>query len=359
MAASDDEGARSRSARTIVAERRDDADHGEHADDAEHPGRDVLMAKRRAATFGVRPEDPTVADALRAFVRRYGWRAYALPVLVVITVAALLTAGAGATHKPSAGPTAGGQQESVPPTAAAEIPLKSDQPGANSLNTALQADALPTGPPYTMSGARTFRVLPGTSKVIGTGTVHRYTVEVENGITGIDLAQFASMVQSVMSDPRSWAGHGGVAVQRVDSGTADFHVTLVSSMTVRSLCGYDIPIETSCYLPAGNGNPVNRVVLNDSRWARGDAAYVGDLNAYRTYMINHENGHALGHMHAHECLANGLAAVMMQQTIGLRSAVTGKLCEANPWPYPSGATDAPGAEQQDTAQNSQFQLKND
>jgi hypothetical protein len=163
----------------------------------------------------------------------------------------------------------------------------------------------------------------------------------------------------VLSDKRSWAGHGGVALQRVDSGPVDFHVALTSAMTVRTICGYDIPIETSCFSPAGNGHAVSRVVMNDARWVRGDPAYVGDLNAYRIYMINHEDGHALGHEHAHQCLANGLAPVMMQQTIGLKSAVTGQLCQANPWPYPVGVTDAPGAEQPDTPQNSQFQLKND
>ena len=100
---------------------------------------------------------------------------------------------------------------------------------------------------------------------------------------------------------------------------------------------------------------VNRVVLNDARWVRGDAAYVGDLAAYRIYMINHEDGHALGHEHAHECLPGGLAPVMMQQTFGLRSAATGKLCQANPWPYPPGATGAPGAEQRRTPpQNDEY-----
>ena len=60
------------------------------------------------------------------------------------------------------------------------------------------------------------------------------------------------------------------------------------------------------------------------------------------YMVNHETGHALGHSHAHACLKNGLAPVMMQQTISLKAA-NGKICQANPWPYPPGATDAPGA----------------
>jgi hypothetical protein len=130
-------------------------------------------------------------------------------------------------------------------------------------------------------------------------------------------------------------------------------------MTVRGLCGYDIPIETSCFLPAGGSNPVNRVVLNDARWMRGAASYVGDLQSYRVYMINHEDGHALGHEHAHQCLPGGLGPVMMQQTLGLKSAATGKMCAANPWPYPAGVKGVPGAEQPDTPQNSEFQLKND
>jgi hypothetical protein len=87
---------------------------------------------------------------------------------------------------------------------------------------------------------------------------------------------------------------------------------------------------------------------------RGAGPYVGDLNAYRIYMINHEDGHAMGHQHAHQCLPGGLAPVMMQQTFGLKSADTGANCGANPWPYPPGAKGAPGAEQPDTAQNNEY-----
>jgi hypothetical protein len=195
--------------------------------------------------------------------------------------------------------------------------------------------------------------------VIGSGTVHRYTIEVEGGITGIDLTAFADTVQQVLSDPKSWTAGKGVALERVDSGPVDFHITLTSSLTVRTLCGYDIPIETSCFCPQGQyGSPVNRVVLNDSRWVRGDPAYIGDLSAYRIYMINHETGHALGHLHAHQCLSDGAAPVMMQQTIGLKST-TGQLCSANPWPYPPGATNAPGTEAPDTPVNNEFNLQNE
>jgi hypothetical protein len=320
---------------------------------------DVSLARRRAPTFGVRPDDPTARQLLRDFARRYGWRAYALPLLVVITVLALMTTGT--VKKPATGSAAAPRAASKPgaPTASGDIPLKSDQPGSGARNTVLSSAALPAGAAYTTSGTGSFRVLPGSGPVVGSGTVHKYSVEVENGITGVDLGAYAGQVQSVLSDPRSWAGHNGVALQRVNTA-ADFHVTLVSSMTVRSLCGYDIAIETSCYVPSGTaGSDVNRVVINIARWVRGDAAYVGDLNAYRVYLINHEDGHALGHMHAHQCLPGGLAPVMMQQTLGLRSAATHKMCEANPWPYPTGATGAPGAEQADTPQNTEIALKND
>ncbi len=302
-------------------------------------------------------------SGLHTFAQRYGWRAYALPILVVVTVMALVTTSN--SHKaPAATPAADRSSgpsatATAPPLARGTDSIKSDDPGSQALNSVLPSDALPAGGAYTVQGAGTYSILPGTGQVVGSGTVHRYSIDVENGITGIDLTAFANQVQQVLSDPKSWTAGAGVALQRVDSGQIDFHVTLTSSITVRSFCGYDIPIETSCYAPAGSvpGQTVNRVVLNDSRWVRGDAAYVGDLDAYRIYMINHEDGHALGHQHAHNCLADGLAPVMMQQTIGLK-ATNGQICQANDWPYPTGATDAPGAEAPDTPVNNEFNLQN-
>jgi len=299
------------------------------------------------------PGEGRFKRGVRGFVHRYGWRAYALPVLVIVTVVALVST-TSPTHKsaspssPAAGPpsTPGhASAPSGPATGSGTTELKSDQAGANSQNEALSSDALPDGRPYTVRGTGTFRTLPGTTPVVGSGPLHTYTIDVENGITGVDLNAFASLVDKVLDDPRSWT-HGGLSLQRVDSGSADFHITLTSSMTVRSLCGYELRIETSCYAP----DKGSRVVENVARWVRGDVAYIGDLNAYHQYMINHESGHALGHMHSHVCLSNGLAPVMMQQTIGLRS-VSGKICESNPWPYPPGAKDAPGVEAPDTPQN--------
>jgi hypothetical protein len=182
--------------------------------------------------------------------------------------------------------------------------------------------------------------------------VHSFSIEVENGITGVDLKAYAATVMSALSNAQSWAGADGVALRRVDSGGVDFHVTLTSSLTVRQLCGYSIPVETSCY-----DSSQGRVVLNVARWVRGAALYAGALPTYRIYAVNHEVGHALGHNHAHDCLGNGMAPVMMQQTIGAKTA-SGQTCVANPWPYPHGVSDAPGAEQPGDAADSDFFARN-
>jgi hypothetical protein len=311
-------------------------------------------------TYGKRPRRRSFAEAWRDFAHRYGWRAYALPALVIVTVAALMTTSEVAkktTRTAAAGGGASQRGAGSPPVASGSIPLKNDDPAASGAvnESVLKAAALPAGPAYTTRGDGTFRILKGTSPKVGQGRLYRYSIEVENGVTGIDLAQYQKLVVQTLSDPRSWSGHG-VALQRVDSGPIDFHVSLTSALTVRKYCGYTIRAETSCYAPASGVSDVNRVVFNVARWVRGSAAYVGDLAAYRVYMINHEDGHALGHMHAHQCLPDGLAPVMMQQTFGLRSAASGKMCGANPWPYPPGVKGLPGAEQPDTPQNDEYGL---
>jgi hypothetical protein len=319
---------------------------------------DVARARRgvgnAGVTYGPRTSRPTLGTRWHDFTQRYGWRAYALPVLVVVTVAALLSSGAVRTTlagEPPARTTAG----AAPPIASSSMALKNDAPAGNVNDNVLKVGALPPGPPYPMHGDGTYVVLNGSTPTVGSGHLYRYSVEVEKGVTGVDLQEFAYLVVSTLSDKRSWAGHG-VAVRRVSSGPVDFRVTLTSALTTRKLCGYTVHVETSCYAAAGGTSNVNRVVLNVARWLRGSAAYVGDLGAYRTYMINHEDGHAMGHMHAHQCLPGGLAPVMLQQTFGLRSAQTGQICQANPWPYPPGAKGAPGAEQPDTPQNSEYGL---
>jgi hypothetical protein len=336
----------------MTAERRDD---------------DVARARQgvqsASVSYGPRTPARTLADRWQDFSHRYGWRAYALPILIAITIAALLSGidvsgdVPGASGHPNAAGNGNGNNNisTPPPVASSSMTLKNDAPQGDVNNSVLAAAALPEGPPYAMDGEGTFRVLPGSSPAVGDGgQLFRYSIDVEDGITGVDLDAFEQLVVHTLSDARSWAGHA-VELRRVDGGQIDFHITLASAMTVRQLCGYTVHVETSCYAGAGAAD-VNRVVLNDARFVRGATAYVGDLNAYRTYMINHEVGHAIGHQHAHQCLPGGLAPVMMQQTFGLRSAATGELCEANPWPFPPHAKGAPGAEQPDTPQNDEYGL---
>lgn len=276
------------------------------------------------------------------------WQVVAVAVLAVLTIAVLLT---------PAQPTAVSSDRPPPtlPQAATSIPaahdrvLEDDGTGASSATVLVNSAALPPGSPFTIRGGGTFAVVPGNRPPVTAGSTVRYSVSLESEVSDIDPAIFAARVFDELSNPRGWA-HSGRAFEQVDSGPVDWQVTLASPMTVRALCGYEIPVETSCWEPT-----TRRVVINLARWVRGSAAYIGDVDLYRTYMLNHEIAHALGHEHAHQCLVSGRAPVMMQQTIGTRST-TGQLCQSNPWPFPVDSTDAPGAEQPDTDQNNEYAL---
>jgi hypothetical protein len=256
----------------------------------------------------------------------------------VVTVVVLVNGAIGGSGGPAAqagapgrvasgGPSAAGQ--SAPPTASPSGQVKVDQSGGNVLSQVEDSSTLPPGPDYTAQGTGTYSVLPGSTPVVGSGPLRRYTIEVENGITGIDVTAMAAAIDATLDDPRSWTGNGQFSLQRVDSGSVDFRITLTSSLTVRGLCGYTQQIETSCYDP-----DVDRVVLNDSRWVRGAVAYANDIDTYRQYMINHETGHALGFEHVYDCLPDGKAPTMMQQTISVQ-ATNGQMCQPNPWPNPT------------------------
>lgn len=158
-----------------------------------------------------------------------------------------------------------------------------------------------------------------------TRRVVRYTVETEGGL-GVDTATLASTVASVLTDPRGWQTRDGVHFVNVSAAEAardakvDVRVTLASPDTTDRLCApLDTRGEVSCH--AGG-----RAVLNLRRWQLGVEAYGTDLTAYRTYLVNHEVGHALGHGHVDCPGPRQDAPVMMQQTYGLDG------CVAWPWP---------------------------
>ncbi len=315
------------------------------------------------------------------FVHRYGWRVYAIPVLVALTVVAILQIArpqAGSGGAPSDNGVAGapvslatvptvvgGVSTTVTMTQPVLVPTTVQAPGttttvapppagqsAQDPNTRwaaqLAAGALPPGGSFTVKGKGTWHVVKGTSKKVGTGPkLLRYTIEVEDGVT-IDDQAFAQSVSSVLADPRSWIGGNAVSLQRIDKGEPDFRISLTSQMTVRdpAYCGFEIPLEASCYNRA-----VGRVLINDARWERGAVSFNGDLVLYRVYAINHEVGHALDFHHQPCAMNGGLAPVMMQQSFSTANddlvpldpsiPKDGKVCRVNPYPYPMGSDAAP------------------
>ncbi|MFD8249574.1 DUF3152 domain-containing protein [Nocardia sp. NPDC059691] len=294
-----------------------------------------------------RPErDAKKQSALGRFVSTYGWRAYALPVLVVITVLVVVDA-IRATDDINAAGSDPGLGRLSPATATAGI--IGAPPGDGQFPTDLPTGALPEGGAFAESGAGVWHVVPGTTAQIGTGTAtaFRYTVEIENGVDTSGLGgdeAVAKMIDSTLANPKSWTHDPKFAFRRVDQGEVDFRVSLTSRGSSRKECGFDIPIDTSCY----NADD-RRVVLSEVRWVRGALAFEGDIGSYRQYQINHEVGHAIGYHQHQACDTDGgLAPVMMQQTFGTRNddiaaldphgvvPMDGKRCRFNPWPYPRG-----------------------
>ena len=279
----------------------------------------------------------------------YGWRAYALPVLAVLTVVVMYQTVTGtSTTKPAAS-----QPIQGPPVIGAVGTSILDAPprGLATFDANLPAGTLPDGGPLTEAGDKTWHVVPGTTPQIGQGTakVFKYTVEIEDGLDatmfGGDDA-FAQMVDQTLANPKGWTHNPQFGFIRIDSGKPDFRISLVSPVSVREGCGYEFRLETSCYNPVYGSDRQSRVFINEARWVRGALPFEGDIGSYRQYVINHEVGHAIGYVRHEPCDKQGaLAPVMMQQTFSTSNddgakfdpefvKPDGKTCRFNPWPYP-------------------------
>lgn len=275
--------------------------------------------------------------ALGRFVTTWGWRAYAIPVLVVLT--ALVIADSVWNPREAETDTAAG--------AGTETPVVVGGPGPGIPPP--PSGLLPDGAPFIEEGTGEYRVVPGATDRVGRPSAEffTYTVEVEEGVDTVEFGgddAVARMVDATLANPMSWTGDGAVAFQRVDGEDAAFRVSLASPMTVRENCGYDIEVEASCF-----NSTTGRVYLNLARWVRGARSFQGDIGSYRQYLVNHEVGHAIGHPMHEPCPADGaLAPIMMQQTFGVTNADIFRLdpegvvpdnddtCRYNAWPFPEG-----------------------
>lgn len=295
---------------------------------------------------------------LAAFAQEYGWRAYAIPVLAVITVFVLINMFQNPEDL-AVGSTASSAEEEE--SAASSPAQREEDPdgGVEPLEPAKIAEGefdphnLPPGGPYTTTGAGTFYEVgaPGMTAGEGTELVVRFAVEVEHGIDtsgyGGDEA-FAHMVDATLSDPRGWINDPRFRFEHVSvNDDPSLKIRLTSLDTTAELCGVQIGTETSCRTRITGEDTV---LLNESRWVRGAVPFQGDLGSYRQYLINHEVGHAVGFAEHVPCPEpNALAPIMMQQTLSLNNAQLREMspednypdnpdtCRPNPWPYPRPA----------------------
>jgi hypothetical protein len=274
---------------------------------------------------------------VRRALATYGWRIYAVPVLVVLTVLAVLDVARSPQPLVTGPPAPGGSVGDL------QAPLIPNPIGGPGFQAAKVSAELPGGGPFTVQGAGTWRVIPGAHAPFGKGQLFTYTVEIEDGVVLEGGPEgFATTVDNTLNNPKSWIGSNHYQFQRIDDGrVANLRISITSQQTTRALCGFQIPFDASCWRP-----DQHRVVINNARWVRGAVPFQGNVVQYQQYVINHEVGHGLGFSHT-ACDRNGaLAPVMMQQTWGLgndfltllgtdRVQTDGKVCQPNAWPFPT------------------------
>ena len=325
------------------------------------PGSRRTTAEPLSATWNpdlpAEKAEPQQKSGIGKLTKTYGWRVYALPILVVLTALVVFNTATSpaepiVTQEQAQAADAGSTAADAGAIDAAGGVLPENP--AKPVDLKVPTAELPNGGPLTQTGKGTWHVVPGSGPKIGNGKLFTYTIEVEDGIDPASYAgddAFAAAVQGTLSDPKSWTFDGKTALQRVDASfpNPSFRVSLTTPDTTHraDACGFQITFEASCYRKS-----MGRVLINLARWVRGAKAYGADLGGYRQYAINHEVGHALGGQHV-GCPGNGQPApVMMQQSFGVNDdyvamlndipggdkgkvAKDGRICVPNSWPNPT------------------------
>ncbi|WP_444948967.1 DUF3152 domain-containing protein [Micromonospora ureilytica] len=264
--------------------------------------------------------------------RRFALLAQLVAVVVAVGAAVTVIAEGPGGH-PGADRLAVEQIGAPPPLVAGPLPPSADPS---------PSDVLPSSPPPVLrvpgvvpsAGTGRFGYDARSGPVLGrAGELRRYRVAVESG-SDEDAAEFAQAVQAALAGPGSWVDSGRLRLQQVPGAAPrDFTVYLATARTAGRMCaegGVDIRVGgrpyTSCRAPG-------KVIINLDRWRLSVPHFVSagvPLSVYRTYVVNHEVGHQLGHRHERCPGAGRPAPVMMQQTLFLDG------CRVNPWPYVGG-----------------------
>jgi hypothetical protein len=259
---------------------------------------------------------------------------FAQLVAVVLAVGAVVTVIAeGPGGHPAADRLAADEIASLPPLVAAPLP-PSVSPSPSEAVASSPSPVLRAPGAVPSAGTGGFGYDARSGPVLGrAGELRRYRVAVESG-SNEDAAEFALAVQTALAGPGSWVDSGRLRLQQVPGAAPrDFTVYLATARTAGRMCadgGVDIRVGgrpyTSCRAPG-------QVIINLDRWRLSVPHFVSagvPLAVYRTYVVNHEVGHQLGHRHERCPGAGRPAPVMMQQTLFLNG------CRVNQWPYLDG-----------------------
>ena len=157
-----------------------------------------------------------------------------------------------------------------------------------------------------------------TSSTIPGPVVIRYRVERDTSDAA--TANFESVVNATLNDPRGWT-RAGFVFQEADD--APYTVLLGEGTVVQQRCRpYDTYGKYSCQI-----GPL--VAITADRWRVATPEWTGDLSTYRQMVVDHEVGHLLG-LHHRTCTTPGsVSPVMLPQSTDLHG------CLPNPWPLPA------------------------
>ena len=148
---------------------------------------------------------------------------------------------------------------------------------------------------------------------------YKYCIAGKGNVGKLD--GFANTVYRVLNDSRGWP-RAGATFTKANEG-CDFTIVLSEA---KYLPSFDAGCSTKYSCRVGN-----HVIINLDRWNDGIENWKkagGDLARYRTMVINHEVGHALGHVdNETTCAGAGKPAPLMQeQSMHLDG------CTVNEWP---------------------------
>ena len=159
---------------------------------------------------------------------------------------------------------------------------------------------------------------PATRSTIPGPVFIRYRVE--RNTNDEATANFASVVDATLADPRGWT-RAGFVFERADD--APYTILLAEGPEVQQRCRpYDTYGKYSCQLGS-------LVAITADRWRSATPEWTGDLATYRQMVVDHEVGHLLGLRHRSCPTAGQTAPVMLPQSTELHG------CLPNPWPLPA------------------------